>query len=74
MLVSIQTFVVVYRPTTKYNSTKRIYLCMLAQKVNLRLLDTGRMDMQHCAHNRLKMYCEQLAKDYSTVYHFSHMI
>ena len=40
----------------------------------LRLLDTGCMDTRRCAHNRLKMYCEQLAKNCSTIYYFSHTI
>lgn len=40
----------------------------------LRLRDTGSMDMWRCAHNQLKIYCEQLAKNCSTVYHFPHTI
>ena len=40
----------------------------------LRLRDTGRMDTRHCAHSWLKMYCEQLARTYSTVYYFSRTI
>ena len=40
----------------------------------LRLRDTGRMDTWRCAHNWLKMYCEQLAKNCSMVYYFSQTI
>ena len=36
----------------------------------LRLRDTGHMDTRCCVHNRLKMYCEQLARTCSTVYYF----
>ena len=32
------------------------------------------MDTRRCAHYRLKMYCEQLAKNCSTVYYFSRTI
>ena len=39
-----------------------------------RLQDAGRMNTRRCAHKWLKMYCEQLAKNCSTVYHFSRTI
>ena len=42
-------------------------------ELGLRLRYTGQMDTQCCAHNRLKMYCEQLAKNCSVVYYFSRM-
>ena len=42
----------------------------LISSCTLRLQDTGCMDMRCCAHNRLIMYCEQLAKNCSTVYFF----
>ena len=44
------------------------------QSLALRLRDTGCMDTWRCTHKRLKMYCEQLAKNCSTVYHFSRTI
>ena len=47
------------------------YRMFLWSYQTLRLRNTGHMDMQHCAHNRLKMCCEQLAKNCSTVYYFS---
>ena len=40
----------------------------------LRLQDTSRIHTRCCAHNWLKMYCEQLAKNCSTVYYFSRKI
>ena len=44
------------------------------ESVTLRLRDTGCIGTQCCTHNQLKMYCEQLAKNCSTVYYFSRMI
>ena len=51
-----------------------LHICSWYVNLRLRLRDTGRMDTRRCTHKRLKIYCEQLAKNCSTVYHFSRTI
>ena len=44
--------------------------CFAEKQAPLRLWDTGCMGAWRRAQNRLKIYCEQLAKNCSTVYYF----